>query len=130
MYRILLSLILISVIGSLSTTSIAFAGNQDQSLPDQAAKIKASIAKLGSGPRARAKIKLRDSTKLEGYVREVREDSFELVEKTGNAKTLRYDQVAQIGGTGLSKAARIAIGIPLALGAVILAGVLLNAGRD
>ena len=56
-------------------------------------------------------------------MREAGEDSFELVEKTGAVKTLRYDQVAQIGGKGMSTAAKIAIGIPLALGAVILAGV-------
>jgi hypothetical protein len=120
----LLTIVLTGVCGSV--TSRANSVSQTQ----RTAKVKASIAKVGTGPTARVKIKLVDSTKLEGHVLEAREDSFDLVDKTGKVTTITYQQVQQTGGGGLSTAAKFAIGIPLALGGIILTGVLLNAGRD
>ena len=49
-----------------------------------AEKVKAGIGKLGTGTDARIEVKLRDKTKLKGYVSESVEDSFVIVdEKTG-----------------------------------------------
>ena len=41
-----------------------------------AAKVKAGILKLGTGPAARVQVKLRNGTKLKGYVAEAGEEHF------------------------------------------------------
>src|SRR5205085_7714280 len=49
-----------------------------------AAKVKAGIARLGTGPQARVEVKLRDGTRLKGYVSELGDDHFVLMDsKTG-----------------------------------------------
>ena len=81
-----------------------------------ASKVKAAIAKLGSGPAARVEVKLRDKTKLKGYVDVVNDDSFVVVDdKTGVATTVLYPQVQKVKGNNLSTGAKIAIGIGIAI---------------
>jgi hypothetical protein len=124
---IICSLALINMLSG--ATSLA-STNQQQTA--QAAKVKAEIAKLGTGPQARVHVKLQDDTKLEGYIQEAGAESFVIIDrKTGAATRVAYHQVQKIGGGGgLSKGAKIAIGIPIAIGAVVLTGILLNLGRD
>lgn len=75
-----------------------------------AEKVKAGIAKLGTGPEARVKVKLRDKTKLDGYISETGEDFFVVVNaKTGIATTVAYPQVKQVKGNNLSAGVQIAI---------------------
>ena len=60
-----------------------------------AEKVKTGVAQLGVGEDARVAVKLRDKTKLEGYVSEVREDSFDITDlKTGVPTTVAYPDVA------------------------------------
>jgi len=71
-----------------------------------------SLSKLGTGAEACIEVKLRDKTKLTGYVSEAGEDSFVIVdEKTGATSTVTYAQVQQVKGNNLSKAAEIALGV-------------------
>jgi hypothetical protein len=80
-------------------------------------KVKAGIAKLGTGPEARVAIKLRDKTKLTGYVGEAGEDGFVVVNpKTGEANMVAYSTVAQIKGHNLSRGGKIAIVLGIAVG--------------
>jgi len=84
-----------------------------------AEKIKQAIAKLGAGETALVKIKLRDKTKLEGFVSAVGDDSFVVTDiKTGVATTVAYPQVKKVKGNNLSTGAKIAIGVGIA--AVVL----------
>lgn len=77
-----------------------------------AAKIKVSIFKIGTGPAARVELKLRDDSKLKGYVSEANDASFVVVDdKTGAAREVPYPQVKQVKGNNLSTGAKIAIGI-------------------
>jgi hypothetical protein len=81
-----------------------------------AAKVKASIAKLGTGPEAGVEVKLRDKTKLKGYVQAANENSFSVVdEKTGNTTDVPYPQVKSVKGNNLSTGAKIAIGVGIAV---------------
>lgn len=81
-----------------------------------AAKVKAGIAKLGTGPEARIELKLRDKTKLKGYVSEASEDNFVVVdEKTGAATQVLYPQVKKVKGHNLSTGAVIGVGVTLAI---------------
>lgn len=82
-----------------------------------AAKVKAAIDKIGTGTDARIEVKLRDKTKLKGYVSERSEDHFIIVDaKTGVATMVMYPQVKQVKGHNLSTGAKIAIGIAVTVG--------------
>ncbi len=88
-----------------------------------AEKIKAGIAKLGTGKDARIEVKLQDGTKLKGYVSETTDDHFVVMNaKTGAAVPVAYPQVKQVKGNNLSEGVKIAIGLAIGIGlAVILA---------
>ncbi|HET8671278.1 MAG TPA: hypothetical protein VFM05_11820 [Candidatus Saccharimonadales bacterium] len=73
-------------------------------------KVRAQLAKLGTGSDARIKVELRDKTKLEGYMGEAGTESFVIVNKAGVATTIAYPQVVKAKGNNLSTGAKIAIG--------------------
>ena len=76
------------------------------------AKVKAAIAKLGTGQSARIEIKLSDGNRLRGYVSETAEDHFVIVDdKTGAATVVPYPQVKKVKGNSLSTGAQIAIAV-------------------
>jgi hypothetical protein len=92
----------------------------------RAEKVKAGIAKLGVGEMARVQVKLQSGEKLEGYIREVSNENFVLMDtKTGTPVTVAYPQVKQVKGNNLSTGARIAIGVAIVaaiLTIIVLAG--------
>lgn len=89
-----------------------------------AAKVKAEILELGTGPAARVQVKLRDGTKLNGYVRETAEDHFVFVEEHGGPSTdVPYAQVKQfkqVKGNNLTKGAEKVVAVAGALVAVVV----------
>jgi hypothetical protein len=87
-----------------------------------AQKVKAGIARLGTGPQARIELKLRDDRKLKGYVSEVKEDGFIVTDpKTGAQTQVAYPQVKVAKGNNLSEAAKFAIGAAaiIAIGVIV-----------
>jgi hypothetical protein len=92
--------------------------NLDEGL--RAARIKQEVTKRGTGEKAGVKIKLRNNTELKGYISQVGANDFVLVqEKTGAESTLGYADIAEVKGKGMSKAAKIGIGLAaVAAGAV------------
>jgi hypothetical protein len=97
---------------------------QANTLEDEqlAAKTRHSILKIGTGERARVEIKLRDETKLKGYISGVGADSFTLTDsKTGASQVVAYSDVAQVkkSGGGLSTMTKVLIGGAVVAGAVI-----------
>ena len=88
---------------------------------DKQEKVKAGISKLGVGKEALVEVKLRDKTKLAGYISAVEEDSFVVSDaKTGDATTISYSNVTQVKGHNLSTGAKIAIGIGIGVGIVLI----------
>lgn len=84
--------------------------------PRFAALVRESIGRLGTGPGARVEVRLKDKTRLKGYVAEASEAGFSVVdEKTGAATRVAYPQVQKVKGHNLSTGAKVAI----ALGAVV-----------
>jgi hypothetical protein len=84
-------------------------------------KVKAAIAKLGTGPSAQVEIKLRDKSKLRGYIKEANEERFILVSTvTGDSTEVAYPQVKQVKGNNLSTGAKVAIGVGIAIVILIL----------
>ena len=93
-------------------------------------KVRAQLAKLGTGSGARIKVELRDKTKLEGYIGEAGPESFVIVNKAGVATTIAYPQVVKAKGNNLSTGAKIAIGIGIGAGITLLIALLIAASDD
>ena len=86
----------------------------------QARKIKAGIVKLGIGQSSRISLKLRDKTKLAGYISEVGDDSFVVTNpESGVGTTVAYPDVAQVKGNNLSTRTKVIIWVAVAAGVAI-----------
>jgi hypothetical protein len=97
----------------------AVGGRQDDKEVKFTEKVRARILNLGTGPRARVRLELRDKTHLTGYVSEAGADSFTVTDaKTGRATSVEYRQVAGVGGRGMSAGKKLAIGLGVAAGAL------------
>ena len=107
----------------------AHAGTKEEKDAQFAGKVKEGISKLGTGVDAHIEVKLKDKTKLKGYVSEADEDSFVIVdEKTGATSRVTYPQVQRVKGNNLSRAAEIAIGVGVILLPIVI--VLLLVTKD
>ena len=85
-------------------------------------KVKTEIAKLGTGTDAKIKVKLKDGTKIKGYLMEAGEDQFIVMNsKTGQAVPVAYPQVGQVKANNLSSRVVIAIGVAAAILFIIIA---------
>lgn len=91
----------------------------------QSAKIKAGIQSLGAGQAARIQLKLRDNTKYKGYISEVSDNHFVVVdEKTGASARVAYPEVKSVKGNNFSSGTKLGIGLGLAaLAAIIIVAV-------
>ena len=89
----------------------AFAAASAEKEARRAEKVRAQLAKLGTGTDARIRLILRDKTKLEGYVSEAGADAFAVTDRAGKTTTVGYGQVGQARGHNLSTGAKIAIGV-------------------
>lgn len=94
-------------------------------------RVKADVARLGLGEKARATITLKDGRKSKGYVTRAGDDDFVMRDrKTDNATTIRYADVLQVEANKGHSTART-VGISAGVGAGIFVGLLflLVAGR-
>jgi Flp pilus assembly protein TadB len=83
-------------------------------------KIKADVAKR-VGKKNRVTVKLQDGSKLKGRITQAGEDSFKLTDaKTGQTSTLAYRDVTKVEGQGISLAAKIALGVGIAVVAFVV----------
>ena len=86
------------------------------------------MAKFGLGDKARVTVKLRDKSKLQGYISQKGEESFSITDsKSGHASIVAYRDVTDLKGKGLSKGATIAIWTGVGVGVAILVSLLLYA---
>ena len=84
-------------------------------------KVKAAVLELGSGPSTRVSIKLKDKTKLVGFVSEITDDSFAVTDlSTAETTTVAYPDVVQVKGNNLSTGAKIAIAAGVIAGIIIV----------
>jgi hypothetical protein len=101
--------------------SLALAGGSAEKEARFAQKVHSEISKVGTGPNARIELRLRDKTTLKGYVSEVGAESFVVVDdKTGSATTVTYPQVKQVRGNNLATGWKIAIGIGIFIGVMLI----------
>ena len=90
--------------------------------------MKTGIYKLGAGIDSIVEVKLRDKTKLTGYVAEVSDAGFVVSNpKLGSSTTVAYADVTQVKGHNLSTGAKIAIGVAIGVGiALIILAIYIN----
>lgn len=94
-------------------------------------KVRGQIARIGTGPKARVEIRLRDETKLKGFIGESDETRFVVVNtETGARTTLEYPQVQKVKSFRLASGFKIALGVGLAIGATLITITLLCAAID
>ena len=87
-----------------------------------ARQARVSVMKSGVGERARVEVKLRDDTKLKGYVSAAGADSFTVTDgKTGASTVVAYADVAQVKkqGNGFSTMTKVLIGGAVAAGVIV-----------
>src|SRR3982751_5643814 len=93
-FSLLLILLLVHTMSYLSVVSAKSPSEEGARLAE---KVKSGIARLGIGPEARVKLKLRDGSRLEGYISQISEESFVVMDtKTNTATTVLYPQVKQV----------------------------------
>lgn len=86
-----------------------------------AEKVRLGVLTLGVSKQSIVEVKLRDKTKLKGYVSEMKDDQFSVTNAiTGASTSIPYSNVAQIKGNNLSTGAKIAIGIAIGVGAALI----------
>jgi hypothetical protein len=120
MFKKLLSTAIAGLLAGVFTSVPAAAQLPAEREPAQAEKVKAKVTRIGTGKRAMVSVKLRDNTKLKGYVGEIGQEHFTLVDpRHGTVTPVPYDQVQQIKNT--NHAWLFALGA----GAAIMGGVLL-----
>ena len=115
MLKKLVSLFLVVLLINLAGMTTVYAASKEEKQLRFAEKVKTNVLKLGTGEAAHVKVKLRDKTKLEGYISNAGEDTFTVTNpKTGMATTVAYPDVKSVQGNNLSTGAKIAIGVGIA----------------
>jgi hypothetical protein len=105
----------------LFVASISIPVAAQQNNPNGVEKIKAKVAKLGVGEKAKATVILKDGTKKKGYIGQAGGDDFVLRDrKTDSPTTIRYSDVTKVeSNKGHSTARNLAIGIGIGAGALL-----------
>ena len=86
-----------------------------------AEKVKEGILKLGTWQESRVTVKLKDKTKLSGYVSEITDSTFVVTDlKSDEATTVAYPNVVQVKGNNLSTGVKVAIGVGIIVGVIIV----------
>ena len=121
MFKKFLSLTLMFLVVNLSLSALVFAQTNVEKEAKFVAKVKSELAKFGIGRTAIVNVKLKDGTKLKGYVSQINDDDFVLKDSnTGTPTTISYLNTKQVRGNNLSTGAKIAIGIGIGLGVLAL----------
>ena len=119
-------LIALFLIGLITNVTV-FAAGSVKNKQDDTAKVRAEIARLGTGSDAKVNIKLKSGKKIKGYVSETKADSFVVTDnKTGATTEVRYYDVKQAKGKNRSTGATAAIAIAGVIGGVLLIGLIFH----
>ncbi|MGI8555098.1 MAG: hypothetical protein ACR2LT_01925 [Pyrinomonadaceae bacterium] len=114
----------------------AFAQTQNDTDSRLVLNVKNTVARVGTEPNRKIKITLKDGTKLKGYVTEIKDDYFTVLDtKSGKVISVQYSQVAEAkpkSSSGIKKAlgdAAIRAGVGIAvitISTLIIAAALKN----
>ena len=113
--------ILIAVLLLSGTATPTVSARQSGGQAPTAEAVMSKIARLGLGSKAKATIRLKNGTKVKGYVAQAGEADFVMRDrKTDAPTTIRYADVLKVeDNKGHSTARNIAIGVAVGVGAVL-----------
>jgi ribosomal protein S13 len=120
MFRKIISIAVIIALVNLVGIGSVFAKSNAEKELRLSIKVKENIEKLGTGEAAKVKITLKDKSKIEGYVSQINEDSFQVTEN-GQTTEIEYSEVKKVQGNNLSTGAKIAIGAGIGLAILVIA---------
>jgi len=130
MKKLLTMMVASLVVSAVSVRPVAASSNAEKEARF-AGKVKLGVEKLGSGRDTSVEVKLRDKTRLKGYVNEIGENEFVVTDvKTDASNKVAYADVKQIKGNNMSTGAKIAIGVSVAVGLILLISWLIIASSD
>ncbi len=85
------------------------------------AKVKSGVTQLGTGREARVKLKLRDKTRLSGFISEANDEYFVVTDLKNGAETkVAYPDVTQVQGNNLSTRTKVIIGASIVAAVIIV----------
>jgi hypothetical protein len=102
-------------------TSLPVSAQQSNSNGMAVDKVKAKVAKIGVGEKAKATVILKDGSKKKGYIGQAGNDDFVLRDRqTDTPTTINYSDVAKVeSNKGHSTARNLGIGIGIGAGALL-----------
>jgi len=122
MNKKIITLAIMVLVLNLSLIGAASAQTNEQKETKHSQKVRLGLAKLGTGSNARVEVKLKDGTKLKGYVSEATTDRFVVIDEQGVANEVPYAKAKQVKGNNLSTGAKIAI----VVGIIVVVGIVLG----
>ncbi|HEX8922809.1 MAG TPA: hypothetical protein VF766_15140 [Pyrinomonadaceae bacterium] len=119
MIRILVSLMLAYLL--VFTAAPVLAGTRPDKQDESVEQVRAKIERLGIGEKARATVRLKNGTKIKGYIDQVRSDDFVIKDRnTGAPMNILYSDVSKVeSNKGHSTAKMLGIGIAIGVGVVL-----------
>jgi hypothetical protein len=121
MLRTLLSVFLIGliVLGANSVPAIASQSNDDANAIE---KVRLKVAKMGVGDKAKVTVRMKNGTKIKGFVSQASANEFTVRNnQTGDPTTIAYSDVLKVEANGGHSTARnLALGIGIGVGAFLL----------
>jgi len=104
-----------------ASISVPVVAQQSNSQGTTLELVKAKVAKLGVGAKAKATVTLKDGTKKKGYIAQAGGDDFVLRDrKTDSPTTISYSEVSKVeSNKGHSTARNLGIGIGIGAGAFL-----------
>jgi len=116
----MLAIMLTGMIATMTTGLVQVNGQSQKGAGQEdprTAKVRMDVFKLGVGERARVEVKLRDNSKLKGYIGEANDGSFTVVDsENGFSQRITYTDVANVkkAGAGFSTRSWIILGAAVA----------------
>jgi hypothetical protein len=105
-------ILLTILVMNLGIFAFAGSGNESKSLE----KVKADIAKLATGPDAKVEVKLKDGSKVKGYISESNDEQFVVTDlKTARQTPVSYSHVRKARGHNTKLGIAIGVGILVTL---------------
>ena len=125
MFKRIITLLIVGLVINLVCATPTVVGQQTGS-DARAEKMKAKVIKIGTGPDARVEVRLSDGRRVKGYISEIKDDYFTVVDdKAGVATRIDYSQVQRISvQRHLSSGAKRMITGAILLGMILFLGVL------
>lgn len=122
MFKKYLTFIITILVINLAVGTAAFAETKEEKEAKFAEKVKVNITKFGTGKDARVQVKLKDGTKLKGFVSKINAESFTVSnEVTGTETEVPYPKAKQVKGNNLSTGDKIWIAVGVTAVALIVA---------